>query len=276
MPVYRQDDVYEEEEVKPQARSKGATEEEVEETTQPQKRSFSFNPKLIAIIACGVVLVIIIVLLLGFVTSKRDAKAQQEMNDKIYQDILAQEELKANMPSEPVVAETTPVVQQSSVSYSQKEISALRLWGYTADEIELASRDGIAAKTLVAQAKHDRELAQKEALDAVSDTASPEYQAILNKTWLGGTPLDMSTVEPGRIYNRETATVNVDYEKCGAQGNQLFLKLILDDGSSAFMYITPSRWVELPESGNIVVTIARMEAGGLSIITDIQEVRVDN
>lgn len=161
------------------------------------------------------------------------------------------------------------------MSYSKKEVEALRLWGYTADEIEISSRDGIPAKTLVDQAKFDRQLAQKEALDAVRDTASPEYQELLNKTWLGGAPLNLDAVDPNVIYNNTSRKMNVDYEKCGAQGSQLFLKLYLDDGTAAFMTVTPNRWKELNDSGNIVVEVTWREAGELRIVTDVHEVRVD-
>ena len=107
------------------------------------------------------------------------------------------------------------------------------------------------------------------------DTASPEYQELLNKTWLGGAPLNLDAVDPNVIYNNTSRKMNVDYEKCGAQGSQLFLKLYLDDGTAAFMTVTPNRWKELNDSGNIVVEVTWREAGELRIVTDVHEVRVD-
>lgn len=276
MPIYGQGDTYEEEEIE---ETEETVEEEAEEKPVKQKKSFSVNPKIIGLSCAGVALVLAIGAVLIWSGVQKD-KAQHQANaDAVFQNLKDQEDLQARNPelfedNSETQAEQ-PIVQQSSVSYSKKEVEALRLWGYTADEIEISSRDGIPAKTLVDQAKFDRQLAQKEALDAVRDTASPEYQELLNKTWLGGAPLNLDSVDPNVIYNNTSKKLNVDYEKCGAQGSQLFLKLYLDDGTAAFMTVTPNRWKELAETGNIVVEVTWREAGDLRIVTDVHEVRVD-
>ena len=41
------------------------------------------------------------------------------------------------------------------------------------------------------------------------------------------------------------------------------------------MTVTPNRWKELNDSGNIVVEVTWREAGELRIVTDVHEVRVD-
>lgn len=276
MPIYGQGDTYEEEEIE---ETEETVEEEAEEKPVKQKKSFSVNPKIIGLSCAGVALVLAIGAVLIWSGVQKD-KAQQQANaDAVFQNLKDQEDLQARnhelFEDNGETQAEQPVVQQSSVSYSKKEVEALRLWGYTADEIEISSRDGIPAKTLVDQAKFDRQLAQKEALDAVRDTASPEYQELLNKTWLGGAPLNLDSVDPNVIYNNTSKKLNVDYEKCGAQGSQLFLKLYLDDGTAAFMTVTPNRWKELAETGNIVVEVTWREAGDLRIVTDVHEVRVD-
>lgn len=279
MPIYGQGDTYEEEEIEDTEETVEES-EEADEKPAKQKKSFSVNPKIIGLSCAGVALVLIIGAVLIWSGVQKD-KAQQQANaDAVFQNLKDQEELQERNPelfeeNKETPAEQQPVVKQSSVSYSKKEVEALRLWGYTADEIEISSRDGIPAKTLVDQAKFDRQLAQKEALDAVRDTASPEYQELLNKTWLGGAPLNLDAVDPNVIYNNTSRKMNVDYEKCGAQGSQLFLKLYLDDGTAAFMTVTPNRWKELNDSGNIVVEVTWREAGELRIVTDVHEVRVD-
>lgn len=274
MPIYGQGDTYEEEEIEDTEETVEES-EEAEEKPDKQKKSFSVNPKIIGLSCAGVALVLIIGAVLVWSGVQKD-KAQRQANaDAVFQNLKDQEELQERNPELFEESGETQAEQQSSVSYSKKEVEALRLWGYTADEIEISSRDGIPAKTLVDQAKFDRQLAQKEALDAVRDTASPEYQELLNKTWLGGAPLNLDAVDPNVIYNNTSRKMNVDYEKCGAQGSQLFLKLYLDDGTAAFMTVTPNRWKELNDSGNIVVEVTWREAGELRIVTDVHEVRVD-
>lgn len=170
MPIYGQGDTYEEEEIEETVEES----EEAEEKPAKQKKSFSVNPKIIGLSCAGAALVLIIGAVLIWSGVQKD-KAQQQANaDAVFQNLKDQEELQERNPElfeedGETQAEQQPAVQQSSVSYSKKEVEALRLWGYTADEIEISSRDGIPAKTLVDQAKFDRQLAQKEALDAVRD-----------------------------------------------------------------------------------------------------------
>lgn len=274
MPVYGQGDTYEEEEIE-ETQEEEAVAEEAKSDSKP---NIKVNPKLIGLCIAAVALVCVIGGILIWAGSQKVKAQQQAEADAIFQDLKDQEELQQNNPElfeTDESGETQPVVEQpTSVTYSKKEVEALRLWGYTADEIEISSRDGISAKTLVSQAKFDRELAQKEALDAVRDTASPEYQELLNKTWLGGAPINMDAIDPNVIYNNTSETQNVDFEKCGAQGTQLFLKLYLDDGTTAFMTVTPNRWKELGDSGNIVVKVTWREAGDIRIITEVKEVLV--
>lgn len=274
MPVYGQGDTYEEEEIEETQEEEAAAEEDKSDS----KPNIKVNPKLIGLCITAVALVCVIGGILIWAGSQKVKAQQQAEADAIFQDLKDQEELQQNNPElfeTDESGETQPVVEQpTSVTYSKKEVEALRLWGYTADEIEISSRDGISAKMLVSQAKFDRELAQKEALDAVRDTASPEYQELLNKTWLGGAPINMDAIDPNVIYNNTSETQNVDFEKCGAQGTQLFLKLYLDDGTTAFMTVTPNRWKELGDSGNIVVKVTWREAGDIRIITEVKEVLV--
>lgn len=295
MPVYSQGEDYEEEDLatptpKATARRTTPTPEpaesppEEEEVHDPPKQrgKFQFNAKLAACIAALIALLIIIVLITGWINSNADKKAQEEQRQEALRIAAEKESYYAEHPEErPTVADTvtgetsadTPAPVQTG-SYSLDELKVLRKWGYTAAEIEAAQRDGITPQGLVKQAKKDREDAQKEALMAVFDTASPEYQRLYNMTWLSGDSIDLSGVNPDAVYNTLQHTENVDYEKCGAQGTQLFIKLYLDDGTNAFMTVTPGRYVTLADSGNIVVSISEVEMGGIKVIVDVREVAV--
>lgn len=301
MPVYGQGDFYEEEEIE---------EEEFEETPQPKstsrkparqelpeeddeeakpekkpKKPIKINPELIACVVGLVVVLIIIIFIVATVSAnqrkKAEAKAEREALEQIQamEDYYNEHPEERPTPADPNAVEPTETLAVSpagvTVSYKLDDIKVLRKWGYTANELEVASRDGVSAKALVEQAKKDREAAQREALKEVSDTASPEYQNLLNKTWLGGDPIDLSGVDPNIVYNTETWTENVDYEKCGAQGTQLFIKLYLDNGTVAFMSVTPGRYVELADSGNIVVNLEALTSETLCVITKVSEVRVN-
>lgn len=288
MPVYGQGDFYEEEEIEDDAVETSTTEPDEEDTGNAEKLKpqIKVNPKVIAcIIGIAVVLIIIVFIVSGISASRRkkaEAKAEQDVMEQIQvmEDYYNEHPEERPTPADPNVTEDAVNTEASMdmgtmVNYKLEDVKILRKWGYTANELEIASRDGITAKALVEQAKKDRESAQREALKAVSNTASPEYQTLLNKTWLGGDPIDLSGVDPNIVYNTETWTENVDYEKCGAQGTQLFVKLYLDNGTSAFMTVTPGRYVELADSGNMVVNIEALTSDTLCIITKVEEVRVD-
>lgn len=289
MPVYNQGEDYEEDydEPTPQAAPRRSapepvTEEEpvVQETpAETPIKKFNINPKMIA---CGVgllVLFILVIFLASGVKAHNAKKAVERQNNAQLKEAQQLEDYYTQHPEErPTVSDDTapaPDVPAQSTSYTNKELSALRKWGYTASEIETASRDGITAEGLVKSARKDREAAQREALEAVKDTASPAYLNLLDKTWLGGESIDMSGIDPKAVYNTTVRTENVDYDKCGAQGTQLFIKLHLDNGKSAFMMVAPSRWVTLAESGNIVVSVSEVEIGDISVITELHEISVE-
>ena len=214
MPVYGQGDFYEEEEIEDDTVETSTTEpdEDKEDVEKPKlsKPQIKVNPKVIAcVIGIAVVLIIIVFIVAGISASQRkkaEAKAEQDALEQIQamEDYYNEHPEERPTPADPNATEVAVTPEASTdigtaVSYKLEDIKILRKWGYTANELEIASRDGITAKALVDQAKKDRESAQREALKAVSDTASPEYQALLNKTWLGGDPIDLSGVDPNIV-----------------------------------------------------------------------------
>jgi hypothetical protein len=154
-------------------------------------------------------------------------------------------------------------------TYTQEEIEQLRAYGYTADEIEQSQFVEKPAEVLYEEAKQAIKEEQQKVIDELSDTASPAYQDLFNKTWLSGTPMNLVATED---YTLEGFIENVDYIKLPAVGNQLFLRLTLADGSYLFMTVTPERWFELRDIGNIVVRYVKWYYNGEEVITEISEI----
>lgn len=263
---------------KPEPEPEEVEEEEEEEKPKQKKkkRSVATTKKLIVLGIGSTALIVVMVVTSIGMSVKRKAVAEAKRQEELYAEVA-----KSYTPLESDNAsETEPATEQQDVdtsgsSYTDKELRALRKWGYTASEISIAERDGLSAKDLVASAKEDREEAQKEALAAVSDTVSDEYKNLLDKTWLGGEELDVSGFTSDLIYMPSERVENVDYVKCEPHNQQCFIKLMLDNGVPAFMYITPDRYNELPDTGNMVVDIQTVTAGDVEVITSISEQRVN-
>ena len=264
---------------KPVEAEEDEDEEEEEEKPKPKKkkqkkRSAATTKKLIAFGVGSTALIAIMVVTSIGLSVKKKAAEEAKRQEELYAEVAkSYTPLEADDNTE---AETEVEQDISSVSsYTDKELRALRKWGYTASEISIAERDGLSAKDLVESAKEDREEAQKEALAAVSDTASDEYKNLLDKTWLGGEELDVSAFTSDLIYMPNERVENVDYVKCEPHNQQCFIKLMLDNGVPAFMYISPDRYNELPDSGNMVVNIQTVTANDVEVITSITEQRVN-
>lgn len=257
MPLYEQGDTYEEEE------STEQTQEQEAPAEQQTKKVVS--PKILVGVGIGVIALTGVIFSVAMVTRKAHDK---KLEDEQFEQVKAVYESDKQMQEQ----ETEPV---SSVMYSDKELHALRKWGYTASEIQKASDDGLSAKSLVESARADREEAQKEALAAVSDTASDEYKQLLAQTWLGGEPLDISGFDTSIVYEYNTHTEIVDYDRVEPRGEQCFVKCYLDDGNAAFMPVKPDRFNSLADHGNMVVDITDCEVNGVKVIVEIAEQRVN-
>lgn len=292
MPVYRQDRDYEEEmaeeptvdekEIEEPSEAEEQANEEEEEKEKPKqkktKKKTKHNTKMVVALAMGstALLVLVAVAAIGIKT-KQNAAAERKAQKEEFEQMLAESEAYAQSGETASSDQEQPEDEQSvpSVSYSDQELKALRKWGYTASEIEVASQQGLSAKELADSAREDREEAQKEALAAVSDTASDEYKNLLHSTWLGGEDLDVSSFTNDFIYTSASRVENVDYEKCAAKNEQCFIRLNLDNDKPAFMYISPDRYNELPDTGNMVVEITTVQSGDIEVITNITEQRVN-
>lgn len=158
-------------------------------------------------------------------------------------------------------------------SYSDEEKESLRAWGYTGTEIEQHEAEQTPASDLIEQSKQ----AQEEALSTLNNPASPEYQALLNQTWIGQQSISLPSYVDGIEANitYDTVVLNADYEKIPAHGHNLFLKVYIADGSYVFMECPMARYMELADSGNIVIQYDTSTLDGVEIISNVVEVAVN-
>lgn len=201
----------------------------------------------IKVIIIGVALVLIAALVgIGMMTiSSRKKKAEQEAEQ---QRIIAEQQalLEQQAAAQPVIVFT----------YTDEEKRQLRACGYTGTEIEAFQSISTPAQELIDKAIAEQEKWAAQFVQPYFDTASNEYKENLYNTWLGLPERD--DIPSFERYGFEhTITTNLDYVKVPIYGNQVFLKVYLDDRNHDdwfFLPIAPDRWLELGDLGNIVVT----------------------
>lgn len=157
--------------------------------------------------------------------------------------------------------------------YTYDELEALRLAGYTGDEIENFEGTEASAEQLIRDAEAKRMKQYEEEVAPFRDSASLEYKELEAFTWLGQEDLVFDGDKS--MYTYHNMAYNSDYEKVPAKGFQLFLKVYLNNSHTkyAFMTIDPVRYNELLDSGNIVLSIDYIiTADEKQIVTDIKEI----
>lgn len=250
-----------------------------------EKKTFKENTVLIIAILAAAAVVFII--LLGIIVSRKNktvdypnggkfdySEDNLDTSDGSGEDDLF-DQLMANAgEGEPV--ETPSSDGQPSVEYTDSEAVELRKHGYTADEIEWSREHGITYDSMLSAAESAAEELAKEKIKLMGDTGSPEYQALINKTWLGGEEFELTEVLPDEYgaYDIEYSTqvINADYVKCGQQGSQLFLCVSTAEYGNVFLTVEPKRWMQLQESGNIVVEVNVCHYGGKAVVVSVSEV----
>lgn len=153
-------------------------------------------------------------------------------------------------------------------NYTAEEKATLRAWGYTGTEIEEYQMAEVPVAELVEASRQ----AQEEMRATLANPESPEYQRLLNQTWLG----EKATTPPNFVvnqtqYSSTTVTLNADYEKVPVHGTNLFIKVELADGTHHWMECSPFRYGDLADSGNIVVTYDLITFDGVQYITNMRE-----
>lgn len=155
--------------------------------------------------------------------------------------------------------------------YSSDEIRDLRLAGYTGDEIDMYEADEWDVQDLVKSAEAARKAMYEEEILPYFNSASDEFKLLWRDTWVGQDDFDLGDDESFDYFEE---TVNVDYTKLDPKGHQLFIKYYLvNDSNACFMTVTPERYLELEESGNIVLRIKYTKTSdGAKVIISATEV----
>lgn len=157
--------------------------------------------------------------------------------------------------------------------YTAEEVAELRLNGYTGSEIENYQVTETPAEQLIKKAKEQRQKLYDEEVAPYMDSASKEYKELAANSWVGQPALEYDKDVSGFTYYSKT--MNVDFEKLPARGNQLYIKLITDAGMILFMNVSPEQYSRLASSGNIVVNVDYTRTrDGKDIITGITEVKI--
>ena len=153
----------------------------------------------------------------------------------------------------------------------------MRAYGYTADEIDMAVDMGITLDQLEAEAKAAQDVKAAEALKRMSKHSSKEFRNMKKYSIFCMPKVKFDNVKKSQVKDDYDTSyiVNADYEKCPTNGLQLFIKVKIANKTYAFMTVTPSRWKELPDTGNIVVQVSMRVYGAKHVntyVTNIQEI----
>lgn len=147
------------------------------------------------------------------------------------------------------------IIPGSQWEYTPEQIAQLRAAGYTGTEIEQYAQTMTPYTDLIKRAEAARDAYIQEAIAPLYDTASDEYKRFISQTWL-------SLEKRVDIYEWKTTAMNysrrenLDYEKVDVYGNQLFIKIYLDDFDHSdwfYCLVTPDEWNKLKNAGNIIV-----------------------
>ena len=148
------------------------------------------------------------------------------------------------------------ILSESQYSYTADQIERLRTVGYTGKEIEEFEKLQMDINELVKEATAKRDAWVQEAIAPLYDSTSQEYKDFISQTWLT-LPKRNDTDDWDNIANYYPVKDNLDYEKVETYGNQLYIKIYLDDNEHDdwfFLNVTPEDWARLKDAGNVIVT----------------------
>lgn len=173
--------------------------------------------------------------------------------------------------------EGNPLDDPFTMDYTLEDISILRSYGYTAEEIEQHQDNLTDVSYLIEEAKASMEKRVQELYVELSEKASnpksAEFKQLMNMTWLQGKPRVVAT--NADTFEITTYKENCRFTKVPARGPQLFIKLDLDStGESVFLNVTPHRYAALKSEGQMVITYDLVAYGDQNYITNLVEVEI--
>ena len=221
------------------------------ETTRLVQR---INPKILILVSAAVI-VFALVCVLVYTMNKNEARKQEAEEESRLAEIMNEE--------------TT----ESVFRYSRDEVEELRLAGYTGYEIEEFELNGESVDIKVKEAEEARKKKYDEEILPYFDEASDAYKSLVNSTWLSQESFEVDS--DVSTYQNGTTVLNLDYEKAGCYGKQCWLKVYLNEESTFFIFVTPKRYTELKDSGNIVLSLEFTNIGDTqrSVITGWSEIQ---
>lgn len=160
-------------------------------------------------------------------------------------------------------------------TYSELEADQLRAVGYTSREIEEFELQEI----YDIQPLLDKQIeARKESflnmyrafLREALESGNEQYNYVLANTYLGLPPQEFIEEDDKRDY--VTYTELVDYWKMPLQGWQPTVKVRLANEAVIYMHITPSRYEELKDSGNMHIRYDYIYYKGVKCVTNVTEI----
>lgn len=220
------------------------------------------GPKQLAIIGvAAVVLIVFAVIAFGGGSKEEDTSTDSDTSeDAAYTTDAAFAPSLNDTPAEVVTTtadpNTTGVADYiedayAYTAYTKEEVTSLRGWGYTGDEIEYYAQRGLDVDTLIKASSEEKDKAHEEWRQTVLDDASDGYKNLMDKTYLNS-PETLNYIEAKDATAYKTITENADYKKCGVYNYQAWIKVSMSFGDVVMSLPLP-RYSELPDEGNIVI-----------------------
>lgn len=97
------------------------------------------------------------------------------------------------------------------------------------------------------------------------------FNSLYEYTWLNGNPIN---VEISDYKTHVFRVENIRYIKIPPRGNQLWIRLTLLNGNNIFMSVTPEKYIQLRDDGNMVVKITFVTYNDIEFITEIVELNI--